>query len=208
MVVFLDPHGDDVALFAAFSLMTPRDEYVLPVVVFDSFAQSNRGYHQCDAVTRQRETELAYRELGGGNFLMYLPVYCGLRDDVDYVPENKVSDIDRAIVQAIAIRRDRSTVEVDSDPITDIYAPLWEHHGHVQHNLVANAAYIIAPGARVHRYLTYTRTDGRSRNGNITTPQPEWIARKHHALACFTSQMQECTGCQEWFTGDLKEYLA
>ena len=36
MVVFLDPHGDDVALFAAFSLMTPQDGYVLPVVVFDS----------------------------------------------------------------------------------------------------------------------------------------------------------------------------
>ena len=199
MVVFLDPHGDDVALFAAFSLMTPRDGYVLPVVVFDSFAQSNRGYPRCDAATRQRETELAYRELGGGGH----PAYCGLRDDVDYVFENRVSDIDQAIVQAI--RRDGG---MGSYPITDIYAPLWEHHGHVQHNLVANAAYIIAPGARVHRYLTYTRTDGRSRNGNITTPQPEWIARKHHALACFTSQMQECTGCQEWFTGDLKEYLA
>ena len=197
MVVFLDPHGDDVALFAAFSLMTLRDGYVLPVVVFDSYMQSNRGYPRCDAATRQRETELAYRELGGGGH----PAYCGLRDDVDYVFENRVSDIDQAIVQAI--RRDGG-----SYPITDIYAPLWEHHGHVQHNLVANAAYSIAPGARVHRYLTYTRTDGRSRNGNITAPQPEWIASKHHALACFTSQMQACTGCQEWFTGDLKEYLA
>lgn len=201
MVVFLDPHGDDVALFAAFSLMTLQDRYVLPVVVFDSFAQSNRGYPRCDAATRQRETELAYRELGGGGLH---PAYCGLRDDVDYVFENRVSDIDQAIVQAI--RRDGGVM--GSYPITDIYAPLWEHHGHVQHNLVANAAYIIAPGARVHHYLTYTRTDGRSRNGNITAPQPEWIARKHRALACFTSQMQACTGCQEWFTGDLKEYLA
>jgi LmbE family N-acetylglucosaminyl deacetylase len=199
--VFISPHNDDETLFGAFTIMAHRP---LVIVVYDSYVQVARGDVNCDAATRQEETKKAIGELLGYSGCTEEesgPVFCGLRDDTVYKPK----EITDAILHALPVS--------GWETITDIWAPAEEKDGHDQHNLVAQAC----NGLANHRYLTYTRTGGKSRGqqhplyaGPLRRAQyvprtSEMIARKHRAMACYTSQIANAS-TQSWFTGDIEEY--
>jgi LmbE family N-acetylglucosaminyl deacetylase len=195
MKLLLAPHNDDEILFAGFISMI---HHPLVLIVFDSYVQLSRGYFGCSRDARRMESLKAAGILEAG-----FVEFCGLRDDVDYAAEGRTSDIDTAIMATVDYATDAG------NRITDVYAPLWEDYGHEQHNLVAaSAAFCFSSNVKIHRYTTYTRRGGRTRTENIVPASPEMIAKKHQALACFKSQMQEVTGCREWFMGGLEEYLA
>ena len=101
-------------------------------------------------------------------------------------------------------------LDVNVNGVPDIViAPSYEEGGHEQHNAVAQAATSVFGGDVIH-YLTYTREGGRSRDGYLVKPDdPEWIALKLRALACYRSQLR-IENCRPWFTDllDLNEWLA
>ena len=190
--LFLDCHGDDLALFAAFTLQRHPDAHVC--VVYDSYIQTARGVEGCGVQERRDECLDAYSGL-----FEHDPFFLGLRDDTEYT----VSDMCRVF---------------DKNPgcptvgVTDVYSPLHEPSGHTQHNLVSLTARAMYPTATHHHYLTYTRTMGKSRlNSHEVVPRSaDEIQRKLRALACYKSQMQmdDRLGTAPWFYGyDFREYL-
>jgi hypothetical protein len=210
MKLLLSPHDDDQVLWCAWTIL--REEPTV-CIVYDSFVQTARGVEGCDAQSRKIESIKAQHELFPPD-----PVYphafrgksdlfdLGLRDDTDYAPAYIRSEIQRQTNMTY----------------TEVWAPAYEEGGHDQHNVVARVGDLFeAEGCVVHRYLTYTRGGGKSRNepyrdGRIGRPgvevlprSAEDIQKKLRALACFKSQMQldPRIGCAEWFYGtDLREY--
>ena len=188
MKLFLSPHNDDECLFGALMIMR---EKLLVVVVYDGYVQGNRGVGVF-ATQRRLETISAMEELG----CSMPPKFLGLRDDCAYTPDDVVFRL-------------RSVVDVDQT-FESVYAPMYDLDGHAQHNIVALAADKLNGIHRV-RYSTYTRSGRRQCTQNEVLPTSgDMIARKHRALACYTSQidMDERLGCWPWFMGDLKEYVA
>jgi LmbE family N-acetylglucosaminyl deacetylase len=85
-----------------------------------------------------------------------------------------------------------------------VWAPAVEEGGHEQHNLVGEAAREVFE-ARVHPYLTYVRGSMRSRGREVAF-EPEWVADKLRALACYESQIG-LENTRAWFMDDcLREY--
>ena len=188
MKLFLSPHHDDETLFAAFTLMR---EQPLVVFAFDGYVQANRGVN-VTAQQRRAESIHAGNELG----LLERGYHLGLRDDDASV---KVDDI---------VFRLRSVVDVDQR-FEAIYMPMYDADGHDQHNLVALAGNMLEADRYV-RYSTYTRNGGRQRTANEVAPlDGDMIARKHRALACYTSQLDldPRLGCYPHFMCDLLEYV-
>jgi len=58
--LLIDVHGDDGALFAAWTIIRERPAVL---VVYDSYVQSNRGVMGCGSMTRREETKEAHGEL-------------------------------------------------------------------------------------------------------------------------------------------------
>jgi len=192
--LLIDPHGDDAVLFASFLTMKEKP---LVVVVLDSYIQVARGHAGATAERRRNETLAALLELGSPG-----QVFLGIRDDAP----------DWEYLRAWLKQRR------DDGQFDGIICPAWEHGGHEQHNDIARICRDLWPDEQRTEYLTYTRTFGRSRAGDSTRgamhdkaveviPTPDMVARKHRALACYTSQM-EVPGCVEWFwKEDLREYV-
>ncbi len=85
-----------------------------------------------------------------------------------------------------------------------VFAPALELGGHTDHNVIAEIARDVF-GDGVTYYLTYT-ANGRSRGRQVEW-EPEWIARKYAALACYGSQIRS-PATQIWFTDDpIREYV-
>lgn len=196
MKLLLSPHNDDESLWCAFSIMREKP---LVCVVFDSYVQVERGNLGATAERRRRETLNALRELGMSTSYTN-PLFPGIPDDApDY-------EYLRAWLKQ---RRDDARFD-------GIICPAWEENGHEQHNEVARICRDLWPAEQRTEYLTYTRTHGRSRvhccsDGSVmpaveVIPTPDMIARKHRALACYTSQI-EVENCREWFMGDIREYV-
>ena len=216
MKLLIDVHGDDGALFAAWTIQRERP-YVL--VVFDSYIQSARGADGCGAAARRLEHLNAMEELGSeryGEIFAWTgrQQFLGYRDDTIQSSKYIAADIATRVVEM-------------REEVTDIWVPAFEEGGHEQHNLVAFACNAFEGTCNVHRYLTYTRAGGKSRDLHyrchlpgcvaihlgpaveVPPPSGEAIARKLRALACFKSQMQldPRLGTAEWFYGnDLREY--
>jgi LmbE family N-acetylglucosaminyl deacetylase len=185
--LLIAPHTDDESLFCAFTIMREKP---LVLIVFDSYVQVARGHTNCTAKTRSTETIKALHELSPASSAHRL-VFLGLRDD-DLNPLHYIKEKLRAIA---------------STQIEEIYYPAFEQDGHDQHNAVALAVEAEFTGlCRLTSYLTYTRTHGKSRSNKPVPYTPDMIARKHRALACYTSQMDPATGCDSWFMGDMMEY--
>lgn len=89
------------------------------------------------------------------------------------------------------------------------FAPAVEEGGHEHHNEVGRLALAVFGEHRVTRYLTYTRHGGRSREGTLVEPEPEWVALKLAALACYRSQIDD-PATRPWFYDlvDLREWVA
>lgn len=204
MKILLSPHNDDECIFAS---LTVQREKPLVIVVFDSFIQVTRGATYCDWETRRQETINALLTLNtdwpaasitAGESWPGFVKFCGFRDDAP-VPTWTIADTIQKILGDIIPER--------------IFAPAWEENGHEQHNQVATAA--TAMIQRWHwtkrveqtRYLTYTRHNGKSRSGMPVPATPEMIRRKHLAMACYKSQIEN-PSTREWFMKDLEEYYA
>jgi LmbE family N-acetylglucosaminyl deacetylase len=191
--LLISPHNDDETLFSAFTIMKEKP---LVVVVFDSYVQVRRGNAGATADRRRRETYNALCHLQVSSD----PIFLGLRDDApDY-----------------EYLRSQLKVMRDTGQFDGLICPAWEQDGHEQHNGIARICRDIWPDEQRTEYLTYTRTHGRSRGvrdeaEGITRPvvevipTPGMIARKHRALACYSSQM-EVENCRDWFLNDIREY--
>lgn len=186
MKLFLSPHNDDEVLFGALTIMRERP---LVVVVYDGYVQGNRGVNILPLV-RRKETRVAMSVLGVDD-----AKFLGLRDDKQYTPED-------------IIFRLRGAVDIEQH-FEAVYAPIYDLDGHEQHNLVALASGLL-DSAKYEHYSTYTRNGGRQRTPNEVLPlDGSMIARKHRALACYTSQMDmdERLGCWPHFMNDMREYM-
>ena len=180
--LLISPHNDDETLFTAYTLCAER-ETIQVVVVFDGYIQTLRG-EPVTHLKRHAETLAAMKELG----VVHTPIF-GECNDAQPAWE-RVENLFRGL---------RSSF----DPVTT-YIPWQEPGGHEQHNMVGRIAERIFN--RCTHYTTYSRT-GKTIGSRVVIPEPDWIARKHRALACYTSQIR-VENCREHFTRDMREYYA
>jgi LmbE family N-acetylglucosaminyl deacetylase len=187
MKLFLAPHNDDETLFGAFTIHRERP---VVAVVYDSYIQVVRGADWCDAATRRAETVSALKVLLGNDADVR---FCGFRDDRVY----PLTEVANGILNNAVM----------GQSFDGIFAPAHEPGGHVQHNLVADAAEIVARqlGVLLTRYTTYTRTNGKTVGSYAVPASAEGIKKKLLALACYESQIM-LRDTQENFTRDLLEY--
>lgn len=83
-----------------------------------------------------------------------------------------------------------------------VWAPAPLLGGHEEHTLVGQAAREVF-GDRVRYYHTYRRGEGRT-IGELVPYEPEWVAIKMEAMACYSSQIR-IADRQGWFTHDWVE---
>lgn len=190
--VLLQPHSDDAALFAAY-LCCKHKPHV--ITVFRSQVQEDRGTGITQAM-RYAEDEAALRELGLDEY-GYLAGGPGL-EQWDFSDDEE--DFQRV---SAAIRSLTLTFDLCIAPVNE------EGEGHLHHDVVGNCATAWFGVERTVRYLTYTRTAGRSTWGTEVVPEPEWIERKLRALACYSSQIRE-PSTRPWFYNqlDMREWVA
>lgn len=180
--VLFSPHNDDAVLFAAHACL---EHDPLVVTVLRSQVQEDRGTG-ITAETREREDGCAFAELGLTDWLQW--------------PYPDVATDWGAVENAMRLLDERVQPE-------RVFAPAPEPLGHSDHNAVGNLAADVF-GERVTGYLTYRRGKGRSR-GALVTMQPDWVARKLRALACYQSQIAE-PSTRPWFVEllDMREWVA
>lgn len=180
--ILLDPHGDDAILFACFTLLRHRPHVVC---VLRSQLQEDRrtgiGYQE-----RELETAAAFGILGIGAWEQWR--------HLDSRPSWE------------AVRDEMRTLEQTWQP-EQVFAPAFEAGGHDDHNAIAKVAADVFGPDRIVAYLTYRRGSARSDWGAEVEPEPDWIALKHRALACFVSQIREPT-TRPWFMEGLREWVA
>lgn len=90
--------------------------------------------------------------------------------------------------EALALRETPETLEerLSVFDASHVWAPLPEEGGNSDHNLVGEIAGRLWPG-RVTFYATYTES-GRTTIGAPVPADPDWVALKREALACYQSQ--------------------
>lgn len=158
MKLFLAPHNDDEALFAAFTLLRERP---LVVVVTDSHVQFKRG----DGITadqRWAETLAACQVLGCPAFRL------GLRDDS---------------LTEVEIR----TALARFGGFEYVYAPAMQG-GHAHHDMVCKAARAVFPVRIEYCTYSVTRGSYANEGGRRIDPTAEERRLKLAALAAYTSQ--------------------
>lgn len=101
--------------------------------------------------------------------------------------------------------------QLETFPYTEaevVWAPAFHPDGHAEHNLVSLVARSLY-GPRVRYYLTYAPRGHRQVDGQQVVPEPEQIARKLRALACYVSQMED-PATRPWFYEllDMREWVA
>lgn len=183
MKLFVSPHNDDAALFAAFTL---QREHPTVLTMFDSHVQVQRGHPECSADARRREDIQAMAVLGCTFDCGYVP---------DHLPRASAAELVRACL-------------MNWDGYADeIWIPAIEAGGHEQHNLVSEIALEVFKGKKISGYLTYTRTGGKSTWGNAVACSGAMVLQKLRALACYRTQLEiDALGCWPHFM-DLREYM-
>lgn len=185
MQLIVSPHNDDAALFTAFAAQQYRP---LILTVFDSFVQSNRLADGPTRDMRRAEDANAAKELGCEI------EFGGVRDDA------KDADL-RSLIYPVLLNYANAE---------EVWLPAVEPQGgHAQHDAIGQVGTDIF-GRKVHFYLTYSRTFGKSTWGRqVAIENGDWIAGKLRAMACYQSQLRDKRlGCQPHFTRDLNEYVA
>lgn len=86
-----------------------------------------------------------------------------------------------------------------------VFAPAREEGGHEQHNRIADLADDIF--VDVTHYLTYT-ADGKSTSEHEVPFEPQWVAKKLHALACYRSQSAHPATRKHFLDHGIREYVA
>jgi LmbE family N-acetylglucosaminyl deacetylase len=183
--LFLEPHDDDLVLFSCFNLIHHQDDAMV-ITCLRSDVQNSPAYPGGPITweTRERETMCALGELGIG--------WYGHWEYLDSDPDWREI--------AIAI----SECQLQFNP-SIVFAPAIEESGHEQHNEIGRIALGVF-GLRVQPYLTYTRLGGRSKGAEVEY-EPEWVALKYRALACYESQIC-CPATRAHFIDDcIREYV-
>jgi hypothetical protein len=182
--LFVSPHNDDAVLFGAFTLLREKP---MVLTVFDSFVQVDRGYPECNADARRAEDVKA------------VSVCLGCAIHSGYVPDN--------LTKAAAAPKVYEVLSMWRR-MPEVWLPAVEGAGNEQHNLVGELGLEIFKGAKIHRYLTYTRTGGKSTGGTLVTPDGPMVLKKLQALACYRTQLQiNALGCWPHFLRDQYEYV-
>lgn len=185
MKLFVSTHNDDAGLFGAFTL---QRETPLVLTVFDSFIQVRRGHARCDAETRRNEDRCAVKILGCE------VLFGGVPDDKDVA--DPIPDMVRSVLTNVG-------------EVSEAWIPAVEPNGHNQHNLVGQIGLEVFAGVRVHRYLSYTRTGGKSTGGKPAQANGAMVLKKLQALACYRTQIEiDALGCWPHFMRDMTEYYA
>lgn len=179
-VVLFEPHSDDGVLFAAFSLIRYRPTLI---TVLSSVKQDRLGVSQ---MVRAAETVAACVELGIADFRQWLYPDDGPDWDAVEAAMRVVDDIDQPEI---------------------VFAPAVEDGGHEQHSRVGEIASRVF-GDRVLSYCTYVRGSLRTRTSSEVPFEPEWVAQKLRAMACYRSQIG-LSSTLPWFIDDsIREYMA
>jgi LmbE family N-acetylglucosaminyl deacetylase len=181
--LLLAPHYDDEILFAAYTLMRERPQiaWVFP------------PRNHLDHLDRRGESHDALLALG----ISFASVQTRF-ESVCYEGALGEDAWPYGLVEHL------HDVEYDM-----VYAPAPHDHGHHEHNVVGRVALDTLGAERVTWYQTYTRTKGRQKYGNLVEPDPDMIARKLRALACFTTQIAH-PARRPWFYEllDMREWHA
>jgi LmbE family N-acetylglucosaminyl deacetylase len=179
--LLLSPHNDDAELFACWTLLREQPHVI---VCLRSMVQEKHRSAKVTWQERERETQAAMDILGIS--WTQLPV-----------PDDKPN-----WEQIELYLNEQSSVG-------HVYAPAWEPKGHPDHNMVARLADELFGADKVTHYMTYQAGTGHSESENEVPYEPEWLALKMQALACYRSQMRE-PSCRPWFSSllELREWYA
>lgn len=177
--VLLSPHNDDETLFAAYSCLMHQPRVV--VCLYPDLQERRGGP---PASVRIAETEAAMAILG---CLWTQWAF----SEAETVPYNTLE---------IWMRELRESYDT-------VIAPAIENGGHAHHNLIGSLALEVWGGSNIYPYTTYRRGFGRTVGERPIEPLPEWIAKKHEALACYRSQIA-LPDTRPWFTEALDEWYA
>jgi LmbE family N-acetylglucosaminyl deacetylase len=178
--LLVSPHQDDAVLFAAYTL---QREKPLVLTVYDSFIQVERGHKECTAIARRCE------DLEAMNVLGCQVQFGGVPDTMGAEAAQRINTL------------------LDEFEPEEVWLPAVEIGGHEHHNLVGLiGGRMFSMRARIHRYLTYTRTGGKSTGGTEVQPTGAMVRRKLLALACYKTQLEiDALGCWPHFM-DLREF--
>ncbi len=178
--LLLAPHHDDESLFASFICL----KYDPVVVTVFGISEANG----VKTSVRQQELVDALLELGVSEAHSWAISDASFTDD----------QVEAAMIGLC----DPAGIE-DWDLV---FAPAWERGGHPQHSLVADLADRVFVDSMVEHYTTYTSPQAvRTRTEREIEYEPEWLFRKHAALACHRSAA--ATPSYRHFAEDLREYL-
>lgn len=184
MKLLISPHTDDETLFSAFTIQREKPQVV---IVYDSYIQVQRGHAAAGRTVRRNESIAACKELGVAE-----PIFLGFDDSADHS-----LDIEKRMMQAF-----RSFENVEA-----VWCPASEWDGHQQHNIVASICDLVFMDCIEAKYLTYTRSKGKSTSSTLVKPDTSWIIPKLKALACYKTQIEiVALGCWPHFLRDQNEY--
>ena len=173
--ILFEPHLDDAALFAAYTVLLHRPLVV--TVLGDSRTQLIYGVKSEQRIEEQKE---AMGVLGADH------VVWPFRDDTP----------DWDGVQS-AMEHLRDSLVIDR-----VFVPAWEPGGHIHHNLVNEVARDVFMNIPMNMYMTYERGGRRSRGREVAPADPSWPARKFRAMACYSSQINLIGNTSPWFFAD------
>jgi LmbE family N-acetylglucosaminyl deacetylase len=183
MNVFLSPHNDDETLFGSFTIIREQPRVV---IVFEGDPRSG------DPVTRTDESYRALKELIGEPYFEQWQIQQEAAD----IRECSAGK-HREIELAMRMLDQREAPE-------KVWAPAISPCGNAEHVAVGTIALAVF-GKRVQPYHTYHGGKKVVQQNKPVPYEPEWIARKHRALACYASQFEKAG---RHFMEDLREWYA
>ena len=176
--IVLAPHGDDEALFVAYTCMRERAHVIICSQDADPEIRKARSL----------ETTAAITILGCSHHEW--PITAGA---IDWEEAKK------------KLEPWNSTALVASTP-DRVYAPAVNPEGHQEHNLIGNLA-IAVFGDKVIPYGTYAPRGQREQLATEVVPTADEIQRKLQAIACYRTQIEN-PSTRPWFCDllDMREW--
>lgn len=167
MNIFLSPHNDDETLFGAFTILKHKP---LVIVVFEA-----RGGAEV-AFNRTMETSRALSILGVEDWLQWR-----IQQEP---PDTRECSAEKHRELEAAFR------DLDEQKKPEIvWAPAIGPCGNAEHVAVGRTALAVF-GKRVQAYHTYHAGKKVIQQNRPVPYEPEWVGRKHAALACYRSQFE------------------
>ena len=185
--LFLAPHNDDEVLFGTFLLLRYRPDVIICLRSERMGDPNYPGGMPIRYQTRELETSFAMKQLD----CQWTQWPIG-----DTNPDAEVVETWMNGLRDLASQDDWDIV----------FAPAVEENGHEQHNMIGRLADIVFPDVERIHYLTYT-PEGRSRDGTEVEFEPDWIAKKLSALACYKSQAAHPATRSHFIDNGLREYI-